>query len=265
MNIRMIYKYLLMLIVVSSASAEGIEDTETLLNEAHASYLVGEKAKTIAERKAAFNKSLALYSYFETKYNPNYGNGKLFYDIGNNYFQLGEYPEAIYYYYKSLKLMPRNEEAQDNLNSALQKAGIPSATLLTLFERTFFFHNLLSLPERFQLFFVLSVLLIGLICAYIWKASSWNKKAIILVAICCACILLSIGYTRYFSPIDAVIVRSTLLYRDAGEQYAKVSDQPIEPGNKVRVLEILQGGLWLKVITPNGDLGYISYSVARII
>ncbi|MCC5709535.1 hypothetical protein LH488_27915, partial [Klebsiella pneumoniae] len=61
-------------------------------DEAYQSYVEGEKAQTIADRKTQFNHALTLYKDLDNKYHPDFGNGKLFYNIANTYFQLGEYP-----------------------------------------------------------------------------------------------------------------------------------------------------------------------------
>ena len=77
--------------------------------------------------------------------------------------------------------------------------------------------------------------------------------------------LLSLCYTRYLAPIQAVIIRGSTLSRDAGEQYAKVSNQPISSGSTVMVLDVVHDGQWLKILSPSGELGYVPYTVIRII
>lgn len=236
-----------------------------ILQEANESYVEGERAETIAKRKEAFNRALALYTQAETVFQPGYSNGKIYYDIANTYFQLGEYPWAILYYYRALKLRPGDEKVLRNLTITLEKIGMPPPKEASIFQNIFFWHHSFSLPERLQLWFGVSVLLIAAISGYFWKRTRAWKQVIWAVAVVWMLLLLSLGYTKYFSDIEGVVVKSTMLYRGAGLEYAVVMEQPVQSGTKVKVVEMLQDGQWLKVIPPNGQVGYIPNSDLRII
>lgn len=240
-------------------------ESEIFEQDAYETYVEGEKAKTIAERKTDFNKALGLYMKLDVMYNPEFGTGKLFYDIANSYFQVEEYPWAILYYNRSLKLMPRNERVAHNLAVALQKAGIQSSSFVTIYDQAFYFHNKFALPERLRLFFIFGIILLVLISLSIWNPSRKLKIPIIIAALCCGAMLISVAYTRYFAPIDAIVIEATPLYKDAGTQYATVSELPVMPGNKVQVLDIRYNGEWLKVLDPSGNLGYVLNKTIRII
>lgn len=247
------------------ATINGVEaDPSETIQEAYASYQSGEKASTISQRKEAFNHALALYTQLAES-NPTYGDGKLYYNIANTYFQLGEYPWAIFYYYRALSLRPTDEKVKHNLNVSLKKLNLSQASEPTAFQNLIFFHTYFSLPERLQLFFILGLIVLACASVYIWQRQKWLAYALLGLALCWLAILLSVGYTRYFSPIEGVVVNSTALYKDAGEQYAKASDQPILGGVKVRVLDILPEGKWLKIYTPSGEVGYVPFTVIRVI
>jgi tetratricopeptide (TPR) repeat protein len=236
-----------------------------IIQEANTSYSEGENSETISQRKEAFNHALDLYTHLAE--NPlKYSDGKLDYNIANTYFQLEQYPWAILYYYRALALRPTDEKVKQNLAMGLKKLDIsPESEGGSFLQSLFFWHNSYSLPERLQALFILGVLLLGAISAYIWRREHWMIYLILGLFVCWATLLLSVGYTRYFSPIEGVLVHSTALYKDAGEQYAKVDDQPILKGVKVRVLDVLQQGKWLKVYTTSGEIGYIPYTTIRII
>lgn len=235
------------------------------LNEAQASYLAGENATTMAEREDAFNRALSLYSKLEQDYHPEFGNGKLYFNLANAFFQVRAYPMALFYYYKSAALRPRDDKVQHNLMLTKEKLGIMDEKVPSAFEKIFFFHNFLSLPERLQLFFVLSILLLIFGFSYLWTQQRWVKTGIGVLLVFWSVMLLSIGYTRYISPLEGVLVQSTDLYRDAGLQYAKVSEKPLFSGSKVEVLDIWPNGKWLKIITPEGEVGYVPNTAIRLI
>jgi tetratricopeptide (TPR) repeat protein len=241
------------------------EPAQEILQQAYASYQEGETATTIAKRKAAFNFALALYTQLERTYHPVFGDGKLYFNIGNTYFQLEEFPLAAYYYYRAKALMPRDERVQTNLSIAQAKMGITSIENWPFLRVLLLFHTHLSLPERLQIFFVAGFLFLIVASVYIWRPQKWHKLAMKILGFICLVMLLSVGYTRYFAPIEAVLIRSTTLYRDAGEQYATVSTNPTLAGNKVTVLEVLKEGQWLKIISPTGEIGYVPNSTLRII
>ena len=235
------------------------------LQEAIENYKEGERSDNAVKRKDAFNRSLELFTSLESKYDPKYGNGKFYYDIGNNYFQLEEYPLAIFYYYKAAALRPRDTTIFQNLSLTQKKLGIPSSEESTAFENVFFFHNHLSIPERLNFFFLFGLGALLVASCYIWLRQRWLYLLIYIFLICCTVLLLSLAYSYYLSPIEGVMVKSSALYRDAGEQYAKVTEKPVPSGTKVKVLDGLPSGQWLKVLTHDGTLGYVPHSTIRVL
>lgn len=239
--------------------------TPELIQEANESYIAGERAETVSKRKEAFNHALSLYKQAEAESYPEFSNGKLYYNIANTYFQLEEYPWAILYDYKALQLRPDDERIQRNLDIALDKAGVFKQNEESVFQRIFFWHNSIPLPKRLQIIFILSTLLLVVISIYIWNRNTNWKKVIYFVGFVWVLFFGSVLYSRYFSSIDGVIVNPTLLFLGAGSEYAAVTDQPVISGSKVQVLEILQDGKWVKVMTTSGKIGYIPNTSLQVI
>ena len=241
------------------------EDIREYLREAHLEYAKGETANTVGKREDAFNRSLSDYIDLEKRYHPVYGNGKLYFNIANSYFQLGNYPFAVLYYNKAKKLMPRNEMVERNLSTALGKIGLSEKQEDSVFQKIFFFHFFTSVSERLQLLFLFSFAAFLSFTFYIWS----RKEAFVKVGKFCSfiglIILVSYTYSHYLSPIEAVIVKSSALYRDSGFQYAKVQDEPVLSGKKVEVLDVINNGEWLKVRLQSGELGYVPQEAIRII
>lgn len=229
------------------------------LHEAYQKYVAGERASTIAERQKEFNAALSIYTQMETAHTPTFSNGKLYYNIGNTYFQLEQYPWAILYYSKAQSLMPRNDSVRHNLEVAQSKLGI------VLEKSNSIFSNYLSFPEKLQMCFALALFLLAVISLNVWYPSRLLKYAICIVAMASIVLLGNLVYSFYLAPINGIIVRATTLYRDAGEQYAKAVDKPVMPGSKVQVIDVLHKGTWLKIITPEGNLGFIPNTSIRMI
>lgn len=253
------------LIILVVATLFLIRQTDPRILDADKSYAAGESAATVSTRKQAFNSALEEYLDLEQDYNPQFGTGRLYYNIGNTYFQLEEYPLAVLYFLRAQALMPREEKVQQNLEITQDKLNLAKPAPANAFSNVFFFHSRLSLPERLQLFFGLSLFTLLFTSAFLWLNNRWIKNGIFLSLALTACMLLSLGYSRYISPIEAVIVRSTDLYRDAGKQYARANEQPLPAGSQVEVLDSQINGKWFKVRLANNDLGFIPDDAVRLV
>jgi hypothetical protein len=86
-----------------------------------------------------------------------------------------------------------------------------------------------------------------------------------LMGVCYLLFLMSLLYSRYVEALEGVLVKSTFLYRDKGKEYAKVLDHPSSTGLKVQILDVQANGTWLKILTPDGTLGYVPAESIRLI
>lgn len=237
--------------------------SDSRLQQADENYRLGEAASHLSERKKAFNESLDLFLQLAEEYHPNFGNGKLSYNIGNTYFQLEEYPQAIFYYKKANRLMPRSDIVKRNLIQTEQKLGLPISPPSGF--SSFLLQPWLSLPERLQLFFFIALITLALASFWIWTKQRLLKHAMMIALIPFSLLLMNLAFTYYFSPIEAVIIHATELRRDAGKEYAKVIKEPIQGGATVEVLGTSPNGKWLKILTPEGNLGYVPNEAAKIL
>lgn len=236
------------------------------VRDADDSYRSGEAAKTVASRKQAFNEALRIYLELEHEYHPTFGNGRLYYNIGNTYFQLEEYPWAIYNYLRAQSLMARDEKATSNLGIAqdklsLEKVDSNAKNSFSLF----FLRSYISLPERIQIFFLLSLFAFGFASSVIWYPNSWLNRGMWIALGLAGILLASLAYTQYFSPLRAVLVESSDLYRDGGMQYAKVGEAPLPAGSQVEVIDGMPNGQWLKIVSPKGDPGFVPREAIRLL
>ncbi len=232
------------------------------LHDAYASYTVGEHAKTLSERKDAFNTALTAYSEIVTT-SPT--NGSLYYNIGNCYFQLNEYPQAILYYYKALSASPRHNKAKEHLSIAQGKINIPHDHYYSIIKTLLSFHCYLSKGERFKSIFITCCLALISWSLYIWhRARLWRIIGYIITAMA-AILLISVFISSYMIPIEGVVMHASTIRRDAGNHYTPVTDTPLLPGTKVRIVETIHENTWLKIMTIDKDIGYVPNSVIRTI
>lgn len=233
------------------------------LSESQLTYLKAERTRVVAERKMGFNKSLESFLNLEKKYDPSFGNGKLYFDIGNNFFQLEEYPQALLYYYRAEKLRPDDDKVKTHIELAQKKLGLEPRTKTAAFDWLFYFHNHNSLPERLQKLAYCIILGFLLFSLYLWFNKRFLYICTIIVASIAALLLLSVSYTHLFSASEGVVTSSSPLYRDAGTHFAKVKPEPLQAGLKVKLHDVALGGKWIKIETDDGTIGYLPQESLR--
>lgn len=235
------------------------------LHEAQMSYLSAEREPDLAKRQEGFNQSLKMLLELEKKYSPIFGNGKLYFDLGNNFFQLEEYPFALLNYYRARNLRPLDEKVQAHIELTKKKIGIPIEANPSAFEWLFFFHHHYSLPQRLQWLAGLNILFLALTSAFLWFSYRVFYYSAIITGAAGLLFFCSVTYSYAFTPLEAVITTSSLLYRDAGTHYAKVKPDPLISGSKVKILNASMGGKWLKIETQEGVVGYVPEDTLRAI
>ncbi len=224
--------------------------------DAYEAYLKGEGATTLEERHDNFRQSLELYI---SAVKDSHSHPDLLYSLGNCYYHLHEYPKAVLYYYRTLELSPRHRDAKKNCIIAQQKLGVEEMVAFSSpIERLFFFHYLLSIPEKMiacGLFFLGGCISFSL--------SMWGKRrAFNSISIGCGITALilycSILFGSFFSPSYGIIMRASLLRSDKGEHYSHVQEDPLLPGTRVQVKGYTPTDDWLQIATNGGDTGFIS-------
>lgn len=236
--------------------------TSSLFSEDYQSafeaYQLGEKAITIEERAKHFNKALSLYSENEID------DGKLYYNIGNCYYQLNQLGMAIWYYTKAQKLLPRDVKVEKNLKEAQKQAKTPISSWEHTFKSIFFFHYKLKVEEQKVILALLSLLLTVIISFSIWVKKSFLKPLIFIFSISVSIFGLSLAKVN-FNDRQALIIQPTLLRCDAGMQYKEVDGALTSIGEVCKVMEVSPDGKWVRVKTSSGKKGYTQSGHIRFI
>ena len=176
------------------------------------------------------------------------------FNIANAYFELEQYPWAVLYYARALKNNPQNELAQNYLNLALSQLPGPKTSPFT------------ETPGHMFLWFLI-ILILSLLT---WSLAYWlqNKRLTVAFYIMALTALSFLSYAtvvQYFTPIPAIVVESSALYRGMGDSYGYVGTHPIFAGSAIDVIDIHEAGRWLKVKTKEGTIGYLPLKSLRII
>jgi hypothetical protein len=235
------------------------------LEEANLSYQQGEQASTLLERKEAFNRALFLYLEIEKNIGNSLHSPKLYEAIANSYFQLEEYAPSLLYHYKALEIEPINSSIQEKLNLAQLKLGLLPQIQTSPLTHLLSFGFRLSLPQRLELFFWMTLCTILGYSILIYFPSIWIKKMSGLLLIAVFFLFLNLLISFYFSPIEGVLIEPTGLYRDPHSQQSQLLSYPLLKGIKLTIVDVDQEGYWLKIKTSQGIIGYIPSHSVRII
>lgn len=240
-------------------------ESPDMLQTAQVSYTDGEHGTTIAQRKDNFNQALSSYQNLEKQYYPENGSGKLFFNLGNAYYQLEQYSWAALYYYKAQRLMPREDKPSFNLSLTLDKLQQPHSPAPTIWEKIFLIGTYLSIPEAIQLFSLIMLIIFALATFMIWSPRRFLKPLIILFCGILLFLAAALGYQKYIAPLNAVVVKATPVYRDAGTQFSQVQNEPLPAGVKVEILQVMPDGNWIKIQLPQGGIGFVPMDNIRLI
>lgn len=235
------------------ANVFSVGDDRLLL--AYDSYVIGEKAVNIAERREAFNRALSFYAQIERDYL--YDDGRLYANIGNCFFQLEEYGWSIFYYRKALMKMPREEKIRKNLETAQKKTG-------TLQEDRIFFANYRFSKEECVFFSALCFFFwIVFFSFYLWLRYKILGFISLFLGVGGIFFSASLLYFHFLFYGKGICVQSTLLHCDAGSHYALVRKSAVLPGEQVKILLVHENGEWCKVLLSDGSVGYVHSQTFR--
>lgn len=206
-------------------------------------YSQGENSATVAGREENFNKAVQVLQ------KVNSDSAEFYYDLGNGYYQLEQYPWALFYYLKAQNYLPRDLEVKQNIEATLQKLEIktpPTSPWIPL-----------ALSEEMAILQAMILLTTLFISLRIWIKSSWFKRLSKLFLAITLLTTLFIGVQHYFTPERGVLVRAAILYKNPGTQYERALLDPITPGAILEVIGESEQGAWTKVVTQEGLIGYI--------
>ncbi len=220
---------------------EAPEPAELWVN-GNAAYEAGEFARAVA--------------YYRQLDDLGVENGHLHYNLGNAYLRSGELGRAIASYRRALRLLPRDEDAQANLDFARQSArdeiapAEPSALLRTLL----FWHYGLAPDETLRAAVFIGIGFWIVLAVRLYRPSS---EVLRWVTVCLLVLGLALGGSLVahaaFGAVVAVVVPPQIdIHAAAGE--GSVVRFRLHAGTEIRVIE--QRPEWIRIELPDGQRGW---------
>ena len=201
-------------------------------------YQEGVESPTVAGREESFNSALTQLVDVPIH------SGQYYFDVGNSYYQLQQYPWAVFYYLKAQRELPRNEEILQNLASAQAQLEIPAQSHRSWMP--------LSVTEELMIAQLLILLTTLFLSLRIWFQDRFLTPLSNGLAVVTLCFLLAIISHHYLTPVDGVLAKAAILYKQPELESDRVFLDPLPPGTILQVIGEGDREGWLKVTKDSG-------------
>ena len=186
----------------------------------------------------------------------------VYYNMGNAYYKMSEYPMAIYYYEKALKLDPSNDDVRTNLEIAnlaiVDKIEPVPQSFIVRWWRSL---RAMCSSDRWAWWSVAAFALL-LICAFMFFRSrriGLRKLGFFMGIIFLVVFTLSVIFAAQFrhsaNVQDQAIIMSPTVTVKSSPAQASVDLFVLHEGTKVTILQSSNG--WNKVRIANGSIGWL--------
>jgi tetratricopeptide (TPR) repeat protein len=257
---------LLLLLPAAFSHAADLAGLRVLLDEAQA--LFHQAANTANEEAARALYLQALDRYLTVVGEGQGRNAKLYYNIGNSYYMIGDIGRSILFYRKAEMLDPADGNLRHNLGYVRSQRldRLPSGQLSETLRIGLFWHYLLSPQTKLVLFIVFFAGACVTAALAILRARRWKTVLLFISAGLALLFLgsLSEGEIRLHSLHDGVVVAEEVDIRKGdGTAYQRSYLDPLHAGTEFRLLEERAG--WYRILLPDGRRGWIPGTAAEMV
>jgi len=217
-----------------------------------------------------YNKELytnAVDDYLQVIQNG-YESPEVYYNIGNAYFKLDDFPSAILYYEKAKKLAPNDEDINFNLKVANTKIVDKIEPLPVLFLKTWWkaTYNLFNSTTwawitifSFIVFFLLLAFYLLSNKVFIRKASFYVGVFAIFITVI-SFILAFEKYNVEHNQKAAIVFTPTLTVKSSPSE-GSVDLFVIHEGSKVKIIDKVGG--WYEIRIASGSVGWLPVDAVK--
>ncbi len=235
-------------------------DDETTQDAPAAGEAAVQLPKTQDEAKTAYDAGQfrQALDYYASKIDPRHVSPALLYNMGNCFYQLGDYPRALVCYERARYLQPRDSDIAGNLELTRRKLLLPpkyrvdSPADFLLAVRDFLRTDEWVVVCVFGLALLLAAL--GMSFRRTSNLWQWPFYTGIVVTVICAAALIAKASADDPAREAVVIVRNTPLYSLPSAESGRV-EQYLKPGAEVSIEENRMD--WVRVRLENNDEGWV--------
>ncbi|MBX3177483.1 MAG: hypothetical protein KF886_08990 [Candidatus Hydrogenedentes bacterium] len=251
--------WLAALIALAGLSAPGAraldgDAREALLSEATAAFQEGNRliAPDPAAAQAQYEKATLLIERIIRE--GGVENGRLYYNLGNIWFQRGDIGRAILNYLRAEQYIPNNVNLAQNLAYVRQQRrdAFTTAARRKVLNTLFFWHYDISSGVRLRIFAVCFIAFWALAAARLYARRPGMNGALFVLGAASSALFLSLTLeARSYrnEPLGVILAEETVARKGDGETYQPSFAEPLHAGTEFRVRE--DRGAWLHVVLPD--------------
>lgn len=228
----------------------------SLASFAKANVAIFEKGNAFYNNKK-YEQALKTYLTIESK---DKFSSDLYYNIGNTYFRLNDYPNSILYYERGLKIKPNDENLKTNLKVAKSRLKgdiyiVPDFFLVRWWKAI---SNIFT-PSSWAIASV--IILIASSVIFVFYYFSFNRKIILFYSFTLSLFLLILtvfaGYSRQHTmqSKNYAIVFDSQTYGKDSPDLNSTDKIRIYKGQKVKIID--KNTNWIKIKTEDGKEAWI--------
>jgi tetratricopeptide (TPR) repeat protein len=239
----------------------------------------GERLKVLGEAEAAFRSGMTLLSGNPEQANPQFEialrrfqlleqdgvvNGRLYYNLGNCHFRLGDVARAILYYKRASFYIPGDADLGNNLRAAMTRCGILES-LPEAGPDLFNWRRRASWPGRSLFLVGLVVVVAALGIAATLSGRRLFRQGAAAAAILAAAVLGSLLWDawRWQSCQEGVVISAVTARKGDGETYQPALAAPLRAGTGFSLQE--RRGDWWRISLGSDRAGWIPASTAALV
>ena len=245
---------------VSRADSLTEEELVRHLESAEQAFRRGVELEETSPENAGEQYERSLLHYERIVRGDGVRNGRLYYNIGNAYFRLGEIGRAILSYERAALYMPRDENVKANLEYARSRRidRVELEDSERIFKTLFFLHY--DVPPRIKFVIFTSLF------AFLWIIASLRlflylpalKALVIIPAVVSGLFLLSIvveSVDAARNPEGVVTAREVIARKGDAETYQPSFIEPLHSGTEFVLIEERSG--WFQIELEDGSRCWI--------
>jgi tetratricopeptide (TPR) repeat protein len=212
-----------------------------------------------AYNEGDYDQALMMYGNIEGE---GVESADLYYNLGNTYYKMRQYPQAILYFEKALKLAPGDEDIRTNLEIAnlavVDKINVLPQSFIERWWNSL--RNALSADGWAWVSIVAFALV--LLCLFVFlmaRRAGWRKTGFFAGLLLLVCLVLSVvfAFEKYQDlkhQDEAIVMTPTVTVKSSPSENS-VDLFVLHEGTKVRIMDTSNG--WNKIKIADGSIGWL--------
>jgi len=229
-------------------------DIESAFSEAIAAFEAGNRLIATDEAAAQAEYEKATLRLEQIIREGGVENGKLYYNLGNVWFQRGDLGRAILNYLRAEQYMPNNINLQQNLAYVRQqrKDTFEQTETRKVLNTLFFWHYDVPSGIRLRIFTAVFLAFWGFAAVRLFYRHGAINGGLAVTGVLATLLFVSLtieARNHHTHPTGVVIAQESVARKGDGETYQPSFSEPLHAGTEFTVLE--DRGGWLHVSLPD--------------